>query len=75
VADARTEYWTADGRRRSDVEVHLADGTQIILEVQQQPLTDEAWTRRHSYYIAAGLIDVWLWHTNLGVPGIARDEP
>jgi hypothetical protein len=75
VTDAHTEYWTADGRRRSDVEVLLTDGTRLILEVQQQPIADEAWTRRHDDYIAAGLVDIWLWHASLGVPGIARDEP
>lgn len=75
VVEARTEYWTADGRRRSDIEVLLVDGTRVVIEVQQQPLTDEDWTRRHHDYVAAGLVDVWLWHSRLGVPGIARDEP
>ncbi|WP_067504394.1 competence protein CoiA family protein [Actinoplanes sp. TFC3] len=75
VADAVTEYRTADGRRRTDVEVSLTDGTRLALKVQQQPLTDEAWTRRHQDYTAAGLTDIWLWHSRLGVPGIARDEP
>jgi hypothetical protein len=75
VVDARTEYWTADGRRRSDVQVRLTDGTELIFEVQQQPLTDETWIRRHDDYVAAGLVDVWFWHAALGVPGIARDEP
>jgi hypothetical protein len=75
VVEARTEYWAADGRRRSDVEIRLNDGTQLVVEVQQQPLTDDAWTRRHDDYVSAGLVDVWLWHPTLGVPGIARDEP
>jgi hypothetical protein len=75
VVGARTEYCTADGRRRSDVEIHLADDTRLVIEVQQQPLTDEAWSHRHDHYVAAGLVDVWLWHPRIGVPGTARDEP
>jgi hypothetical protein len=75
VADAVMEYWTADGRRRSDIQVSLHDGTQLVIEVQQQPLTDEAWTRRHQDYAAVGVTDIWLWHPRIGVPGIARDEP
>ncbi|MBQ1009436.1 hypothetical protein KBX53_00375 [Micromonospora sp. M51] len=75
VTEARTEYWTADGRRRSDVEALLTDGTHLVVEVQQQPLTDEDWTHRHHDYVAAGLVDVWLRHARLGVPGIARSEP
>jgi hypothetical protein len=75
VADAHTEYRTADGRRRSDVAVTLVDGTKLAIEVQQQPTTDEAWSLRHGDYVAAGIVDVWLWHPRIGTPGIARDEP
>jgi hypothetical protein len=75
VTDARTEYWTADGRRRSDVSVMFADGTRLAIEVQQQPVTDEEWTARHQDYAGAGIVDVWLWHPRIGVPGIVLAEP
>jgi hypothetical protein len=75
VIDARTEYWTADGRRRSDVSVAFADGTRLAIEVQRQPVTDEEWTARHNDYASAGVVDVWLWHPRIGVPGIAAALP
>lgn len=74
VAEVSVERWLADGRRRSDVSVVLVDGTNIAIEIQQQPLTDDAWLDRHSDYAAAGVVDVWLWHPRIGVPGVALGE-
>jgi hypothetical protein len=75
VAEASVEHRTADGRRRSDVHIRLDNGTRLAIEVQQQPLTDRDWLARHHDYAAAGVIDVWLWHPNVGVPGIAVGQP
>lgn len=65
VTHARTEHWTVDRRRRSDVSVMFADGTRLAIEVQQQPVTDEEWTARHQDYARTGIVDVWLWHPRI----------
>jgi hypothetical protein len=75
VVDVNVERWTRDGRRRSDVAVSFVNGTRLAIEIQQQPLTDEAWLARHRDYARAGVLDVWLWHRRIGSPGIALDEP
>jgi hypothetical protein len=75
VADVNVEHWTADGRRRSDVAVLFTDGTRLAIEIQQQPLTDDAWLARHEDYARLGVLDVWLWHPGIGAPGIALIEP
>lgn len=74
VATVYAERWTEDGRRRSDVAVHLIDGTRLAFEVQRQPITDDAWLARHRDYGAAGVVDIWLWHPATGVPGICMGQ-
>ncbi|MDX2970971.1 competence protein CoiA family protein [Kribbella solani] len=71
VAKVSIEHWTPDRRRRTDVQVTLRTGERLAIEVQQQPLTDQAWRARHCDYVAAGLLDVWLWHPATGVPHVA----
>jgi competence CoiA-like predicted nuclease len=66
---ARVEAWTADGRRRSDVEVILPDGVRVAIELQCSEITDTEWVTRHEDYIRAGITDVWFWHPRLRVPG------
>jgi hypothetical protein len=74
VVDVCVEHWTPDGHRRSDVSVTFFDGTRMAIELQQQPLTDDAWLARHRDYALAGITDVWLWHPHIGVPGVALGE-
>ncbi|MFD7161116.1 competence protein CoiA family protein [Kribbella sp. NPDC059898] len=74
VQDVAVERWTPQRRRRSDVQVRLATGETVAIEVQQQRLTDEAWRRRHQDYAAAGIVDVWLWHPTTDVPGVVLAE-
>ena len=70
VVSSTVEHWTCGGRRRSDVSVTLENGCVVALEVQQQPMTDSEWIDRHLDYQRAGVIDVWLWHPQTGVPAI-----
>ncbi|GIH07543.1 hypothetical protein Rhe02_56100 [Rhizocola hellebori] len=69
------ERWTPDRRRRSDVRVTLREGPVIAIEVQQHAMTDSAWRKRHRDYASEGILDIWLWHQRVGVPGIALGEP
>jgi hypothetical protein len=74
---ARVEAWTADGRRRSDVEVILPDGVRVAIELQCSEITDTEWVTRHEDYIRAGITDVWFWHPRLRVPRVLLqyDQP
>ena len=74
VADARVEAFTADGRRRSDVQVHFLDGSRVALELQSRWVTDDEWLCRHRDYERVGVRDVWLWHPQVGVPGIVAEH-
>ena len=56
---ARVEAWTADGRRRSDVEVILPGGVRVAIEPQCSEITDAEWLDRHEEYVRAGITDVW----------------
>ncbi|WP_285659982.1 hypothetical protein [Actinomycetospora sp. NBRC 106375] len=101
VKSARVEAWTRDGRRRSDVRIHLHPtgrrsehlasdaaaprrrpgpdglfgvddlaGPAVVLELQSAWITDDEWRQRHQDYRRLGMVDVWLWHHRVGVPGI-----
>ena len=48
---ARVEAWTADGRRRSDVEVILPGGARVAIELQCSEITDAEWLDRHEDYV------------------------
>jgi hypothetical protein len=74
VQAVAVEHWIPQRRRRSDVQVLLATGETVAIEVQQQPLTDDAWRSRHRDYAAAGIADVWLWHPATDVPGVVLAE-
>jgi competence CoiA-like predicted nuclease len=56
------EAWTADGRRRSDVEVTMPGGGRLAIELQFSHVTDAEWVARHEDYARDGITDVWLWH-------------
>jgi Competence protein CoiA-like family len=73
VESARTEIWTPDRLRRSDILVRFNGGQCLAIEVQLQPLTDAEWQARHNDYTLAGIHDVWLWDHGLGLRNIARD--
>ena len=62
---ARVEARTADGRRRSDVQVILPGGARIAIELQCSEITDAEWLDRHEDYVRAGITDVWLWRPGL----------
>lgn len=65
---ARVEAWTADGRRRSDVQVILPGGIRVAIELQCSKITDAEWVARHEDYVRAGITDVWLWDRRIEVP-------
>ena len=44
---ARVEAWTADGRRRSDVEVITPGGGRLAIELQRGEISDAEWIARH----------------------------
>lgn len=67
---ARVEARTADGRRRSDVEVTLPGGARVAMELQCSEITDAEWLDRHEDYIRAGITDVWLWGPGIWIPRI-----
>ena len=67
---ARVEARTADGRRRSDVEVIMPGGRRLAIELQRGELSDAEWIARHEDYVRAGITDVWLWHTGTQVPRV-----
>ena len=67
---ARVEAWTADGRRRSDVEVILPGGACVAIELQCSEITDAEWLDRHEDYVRAGIIDVWLWGPGIWIPRV-----
>ncbi|GAB3823138.1 competence protein CoiA family protein [Kribbella italica] len=74
VEDVSVEQWLDGNTRRSDVQVRLRDGALVAIELQQQTLTDAAWLARHRDYVAAGVVDVWLWHPATGVPHIVYGQ-
>jgi Competence protein CoiA-like family len=65
---ARVEAWTADGRRRSDVEVLMPGGRRLAIELQRGEMSDAEWIARHQDYARAGITDLWLWHPDTRVP-------
>lgn len=67
---ARVEARTADGRRRSDVEVVMPGGHRIAIELQRGELSDAEWIARHEDYVQAGITDVWLFHSGIQVPRV-----
>jgi hypothetical protein len=67
---ARVEARTADGRRRSDVEVILAGGARVAIELQCSEITDAEWLDRHEDYVRAGITDVWLWGPGVWIPRV-----
>jgi Competence protein CoiA-like family len=64
---ARVEAWTADGRRRSDVEVILLGGHRLAVELQRSELSDPEWIARHEDYARAGITDLWPYHSDTRV--------
>ncbi|MEU2032784.1 competence protein CoiA family protein [Nocardia amamiensis] len=68
VIDVRSEVWLPNRKRRCDVRVVFADGSEVALEVQSYRLTDADWGDRHRDYRRAGVADVWLWHPDSPVP-------
>ncbi|TWD81667.1 competence protein CoiA-like protein [Kribbella amoyensis] len=74
VEDVSVEQLLDGNTRRSDVQVRLRDGALVAIELQQQTLTDAAWLARHRDYVAAGVVDVWLWHPATGVPHIVYSQ-
>jgi competence protein CoiA-like protein len=67
---ARVEARTADGRRRSDVEVILPGGVHVAIELQCSEITDAEWLDRHEDYVRAGIVDVWLWGPGVWIPRV-----
>ena len=67
---ARVEARTADGRRRSDVEVILPGGARVAIELQCSEITDAEWLDRHEDYVRAGITDVWLWGPSVWIPRV-----
>ena len=65
---ARVQARTADGRRRSDLQVILPGGARIAIELQCSEITDAEWLDRHKDYVRAGITDVWLWRPGLWIP-------
>jgi|HubBroStandDraft_6_1064221.scaffolds.fasta_scaffold31399_3 Competence protein CoiA-like family len=68
---ARVEARTADGRRRSDVEVILPGGARVAIELQCSEITDAEWLGCHEDYVRAGITDVWLWGPGVWIPRVA----
>lgn len=67
---ARVEARTADGRRRSDVEVNLPGGARVAIELQCSEITDAEWLDRHEDYVRAEITDVWVWRPGIWIPRI-----
>jgi len=67
---ARVEARTADGRRRSDVEVILPGSARVAIELQCSEITDAEWLDRHEDYVRAGITDVWLWGPGVWIPRV-----
>jgi len=67
---ARVEARTADGRRRSDVEVSRPGGARVAIELQCSEITDAEWLDRHEDYVRAGITDVWLWVPGVWIPRV-----
>jgi Competence protein CoiA-like family len=74
---ARVEVWTADGRRRSDVEVIMSGGVRVAIELQCSKIIDAEWAARHEDYVRAGITDLWLWDRRIEVPRVVfqYDQP
>ncbi len=67
---AQVEARTADGQRRSDVEVILPGGVRVAIELQCSEITDAEWLDRHEDYVRAGITDVWLWGPSVWIPRV-----
>jgi hypothetical protein len=68
VIEVRNEVWLPHGRRRCDVRVVFADGSQVALEAQSSYLTDPGWAARHQDYHSTGVVDEWFWHADHPTP-------
>jgi hypothetical protein len=73
VVEAVAERWAPDGKRRADVSVLLADGSQLALEVQSRILTDRGWGARHADYAANGITDVWFMRPGAETPYVLHE--
>lgn len=67
---ARVEARTADGRRRSDVEVVMPAGHRLAIELQRVEISDAEWIARHEDYARAGITELWLYHPDTRVPRV-----
>jgi hypothetical protein len=67
---ARVEARTADGRRRSDVEVILPGSARVAIELQCSEITDAEWLERHEDYVRSGIVDAWLWGPGVWIPRV-----
>ena len=67
---ARVEARTADGRRRSGVEVILPGGARVAIELQCSEITDAEWLDRHEDYVWVGITDVGLWGPGIWIPRV-----
>ncbi|MBF6133142.1 hypothetical protein IU501_09030 [Nocardia otitidiscaviarum] len=75
VIDVRNEAWLPNHERRADVRVQFVDGSQIALEVQGSPLTDDDWQQRHHDYRRNQIVDVWLWHPDSPPHWVVFSDP
>jgi Competence protein CoiA-like family len=67
-ASARTEAWTAQGKRRSDVAVTFPDGARLAIEVQLSSITDTELLARRDDYAREDIGLVWVWHPDHQIP-------
>jgi hypothetical protein len=51
------------------------EGPVIAIGVQQHAMTDSAWRKPHRDYRNEAILDIWLRHQRVGVPGVALGEP
>lgn len=70
AANARTEAWTAQGKRRSDVAVTFPDGARLAIEVQFGQITDSELLARRDDYARQGTGLVWVWHPDHQIPSV-----
>lgn len=63
VEDVDVEKPFPGVNRIPDVAVTFHDGTRLAIEIQQQPLTDDQWQKRHDDYANGGVEDLWLWRS------------
>ena len=69
-ASARTEAWTTQGKRRSDVAVTFPDGARLAIEVQFGKITDTELLARRDDYAREGIGLVWVWHPDHQIPRV-----